>query len=182
MHLGMTVNAPGTGERPANKIQPRDLVWLLAFPAYQLIGTVRHEGSHALAALAEGARVTKFVFWPTYDLGRFYWGYVTWSGRTDQLVAAAPYLADLLTFAIFYLVCTRVRIRRHWLWVNLYVIGLVSPLINSAYRYASSFFRSGDLTGIFAVLPPAAVHAYFILTIAFYAALLFRLQRPRRQP
>ncbi len=162
--------------RSGHKLQRRDLVWLLAYPVYQLIGTIRHEGSHALAVWAEGGRAIKFVFWPTWGK-QFYWGYVSWYGRVDWLVSAAPYLADLLTFAVFYFICTRVRIRRHWIWVNLYVIGLLSPLVNSGYRYVSSFFRSGDLASVYAAVPAAAVHAYFILTVAIYAAALIRIQR-----
>jgi len=167
--------------RPVQKMQPRDWPWLFAYPAYQIIGTLRHEASHALAVIREGGRVTKFVFWPTLDRG-FYWGYVQWTGRAGWLTSAAPYLVDLLTFVIFYLVCTRVKMKQHWLWVNLYVIGLVSPLINSAYRYGSSFFRPGDLTSVMQAVPPALVHAYFILTLALYAAALARIQRagPRK--
>jgi hypothetical protein len=159
-----------------HKFIGRDLWWLLAFPAYQLIGTVRHEGSHALAVWLEGGQVLKFVFWPTWR-PRFYWGYVLWSGQADWLVSAAPYIVDLLTFSIFYLVCTKMRIRRHWLWVNLAVIGLVSPLINSGYRYVSSFFRDGDLTAVFAAVPAAMVHAYFFVTLTLYAVSLWRIQR-----
>jgi hypothetical protein len=39
-------------------LQKRDMLWILAYPIYQIIGTIRHEGSHALVALLEGARVT----------------------------------------------------------------------------------------------------------------------------
>src|SRR5687767_5946352 len=145
-----------------HKITSRDWIWLFAYPAYQIIGTIRHEGSHALAVVMEGGRVLKFVFWPTFNR-RFYWGYVQWSGRdVSWLTSAAPYLVDLLTFVVFYFICTRVAIRRHWLWVNLYIIGLISPFIDSAYRYGSSFFRTGDLTPVMRSVPPALVHAYFI--------------------
>jgi hypothetical protein len=161
----------------ANKVLPRDWVWISGYPVYQIIGTIRHEGAHALAVLWQGGRVTKFVFWPTWT-GRFYWGYVSWAGRTNWFVSASPYLLDLFTFAIFYLICTRVKMRQHWLWVNLYLIGLVSPLINSAYRYVSSFFRPGDLTSVYQALPVAAVHAYFLLTIFLYLAGLARIQQP----
>lgn len=169
---------------PAPTIQPgphrlsrRDAVWLLAYPLYQLIGTIRHEGSHALAVLIEGGKVVKFVFWPTWTT-QFYWGYVQWSGKSvGWFTSAAPYFADLLTFAVFYLICTRVRIRRHWLWVNLYAIGLLSPLVNSGYRFVSSFFREGDLTSVARSIPLPAIHAYFIVTIALYVALLVRMQR-----
>jgi len=165
----------------AHRIGRRDWPWLFAYPAYQIIGTIRHEGAHALAVWLEGGRVTKFVFWPTWE-GRFYWGYLSWSGRADWLVSAAPYLADLATFAAFFLVCTRLRLRRHRVWVNLYAIGLASPFVNSAYRYASSFFRSGDLTPVMKAVPPAVVHAYFILSLAAYAAALASIQFRRARP
>jgi len=159
-----------------HRFEWRDSVWLLAYPLYQTIGTIRHEGAHAVAILLEGGRVDEFVFWPTWG-ERFYWGYVRWSGRADWLVSAAPYLLDLITFAVFYLICTRARIRQHQLWVNLAAIGLISPSINSGYRYVSSFFRVGDLTPVMAALPPLVVHAYFILTLALYVLASVRMQR-----
>lgn len=169
---------------PVPSIQPqrhrlsrRDAIWLLAYPLYQIIGTIRHEGSHALAVLLEGGKVVKFVFWPTWTT-QFYWGYVQWSGRgLDWLVSAAPYFADLATFAVFFLVCTRVRVTRHWVWVNLYAIGLLSPLVNSGYRFVSSFFRDGDLTAVAKSIPLPAIHLYFVVTLALYVALLVRMQR-----
>src|SRR5688572_6819826 len=98
----------------AHRFNRRDLWWLLAYPAYQIIGTIRHEGSHALAVLLEGGTVREFVFWPTWG-EKFYWGYVRWSGSgVTWITSFAPYLADLVTFAVFYLVCTRVRIAWHW--------------------------------------------------------------------
>lgn len=156
-----------------------DLVWVLAYPLYQIIGTVRHEACHAAAVMLEGGRVTRFVFWPTTDRG-FLWGYVTWQGAADWLVSAAPYFGDLLTFVVCYALCTRVRFRRHWLWVNIAIIGLISPLVNSAYRYVSSFFRDGDLARVYAEVPAGAVHAYFIGTIALYIVLLVRISRRDR--
>jgi len=32
-------------------LQKRDLLWILAYPIYQIIGTIRHEGSHLLLCL-----------------------------------------------------------------------------------------------------------------------------------
>jgi len=70
----------------------KDLLWILAYPVYQIIGTIRHEGSHALAAMAEGIEVEKFVFWPSLPGGKFYFGYVNWEGSTTWFVTAAPVL------------------------------------------------------------------------------------------
>ncbi|NIN63998.1 MAG: hypothetical protein GTO63_04630, partial [Anaerolineae bacterium] len=54
----------------------KDLVWLLATPLYILIGTLRHELSHAIVALLLGAQIERLVFWPTWSETGFRWGYV----------------------------------------------------------------------------------------------------------
>jgi hypothetical protein len=154
-----------------NRFRKRDLLWLLAYPVYQTIGTARHEGSHALAAALEGAHVTKFVFWPSVVPGNgFFWGYVDWDGATDWLTLAAPYVADLITFILFYWLCTRVRFARHWLWVNTVVIGLISPLVNTAYNYTGAGDSTRDVGQLLTLLPSAAVHAYLLTTLTLYAA------------
>ena len=150
-------------------IRRRDWWWLLAYPAYQTIGTFRHEASHALWAWLEGAAIEEFVFWPT----AFGWGYVRWEGETTWLATAAPYACDLLTFAAFFVLCTRARFKRHWVWVNLVVVGLVSPLVNSAYNY----FRGGDVRRLLAALPRPAVHAYFVVTLILYTVGLILVMR-----
>ena len=89
----------------------KDLLWILAYPVYQIIGTIRHEGSHALAAMAEGAEAKKFVFWPNFDLGRFHWGYVDW-GYSTWFATAAPYFCDLITFFVALLIILEAKPRR----------------------------------------------------------------------
>jgi hypothetical protein len=148
----------------------KDLLWLLAYPIYQTIGTFRHEGSHALAAIAEGAEVTQFVFWPSFSHGRLFWGYLNWEGSTTWFMSAAPYFCDLLIFFVALLIILEVKPRRRWLWFNILMIGMLSCLVNSAYNYsgglAGSFNDVGELLG---VLDPVAVHLYFALTLLFYA-------------
>jgi hypothetical protein len=157
----------------------RDLLWILAYPLYQLVGTFRHEASHALAAVLQGATLERFVFWPTWTESTFRWGYVSWSGPSNWLTVAAPYLCDLATFALFFAVCTRLRLRRHWVWVNLVVVGMVSPLVNSAYNYLNGVRGGGDVAALLQRLPPLAVHGYFVVTLAAYALGLFFTLRPR---
>ena len=54
-----------------------DLLWLTAYPIYQLVGTFRHEASHALAVLLQGAKSREFVFWPMIQEAQgFKWGYM----------------------------------------------------------------------------------------------------------
>ena len=123
-------SASGQVMRERHRLRKVDLLWILAYPLYQLIGTFRHEASHALAAVLQGATIQRFVFWPTGLGSDFRWGYVSWVGSTDWVVTAAPYLCDLATFAIFFVVCTRLRMRRRCVWVNVVAIGLVSPPVS----------------------------------------------------
>jgi len=148
----------------------KDLLWVLAYPVYQIIGTIRHEGSHALAAMAEGAKVTKFVFWPNFDLGGFQWGYAGWDGSTTWFTTAAPYFCDLITFFVALLIILEVKPRRRWLWFNVLIIGMVSSLANSAYNYFGGLHGSFNDVGVLLWhLNPIAVHLYFAVTLAFYA-------------
>ncbi len=151
-------------------MRKKDLLWLLAYPVYQTIGTFRHEASHALAAMAEGAEVTQFVFWPTFDNGRLFWGYIGWRGSTTWFTIAAPYFCDLLIFFVALLIILETKPRHRWLWFNILIIGMLSPLVNSAYNYfggvGGSFKDVGELLW---ELNPIAVHLFFALTLLFYA-------------
>lgn len=147
----------------------KDLFWLLAYPLYQTIGTMRHEASHALFALVEGATIKQFVFWPSMRDSTFYWGYVRWSGQVSWVVTAAPYLVAFAWYVVFFVICTRISFKRHWIWVNLVAIGLITPLVDSAYNYIRGISGSANdvaklLQG--APLPDWASHAYFVLTLA----------------
>jgi len=159
-----------------------DLLWALAYPVYQIVGTIRHEGSHALAALLEGATINEFVFWPTRQEDHLVWGYVDWSGSTSWFATAAPYLADLITFFVFFYICTRIRFKRRWLWVNAVIIGLVSPMIDSAYNYMGYTNQLNDVGRLLMLLPAAAVHAYFLSTIALYCLGLLTIAYAHRVP
>lgn len=150
-------------------LKKSDLLWLLAYPLYQIIGTMRHEASHGLVAWLGGATITKFVFWPTVDQQRgFRWGYVQWSGPTNGLTLAVPYFADLLTFGLFFWLCMCISFPHRWLWLNAVIIGLVSPLANTAYNYLGSAQGANDIGRLLLILPPLAVHAYLALTMVLY--------------
>ncbi len=150
-------------------MKKKDLLWLLLYPAYQIIGTLRHEGSHALAAMAEGADIKKFVFWPNFDLGTFQWGYVRWEGYTTWFTRAAPYFCDLLIFFVALLIILEAKPKRRWLWLNIAIIGGLSPLINNAYNYFRGLIVLNDVGILLRNLDPVAVHLYFALTLLFYA-------------
>jgi peptidase M50B-like protein len=152
------------------RFQKSDLWWVLAFPLYELLTTARHEVSHALVALLEGAHIEKFVIFPSLVDGHFLAGYVLWSGSTDWVPIAAPYLGDLITYVLCFVLCTRLCFRRHWVWVNLLILGLLSPLVNSGYNYVvTPLLRPGtDVEWLLHALPPWAVHAYFCVTLTLY--------------
>lgn len=167
------------GPRGGSHLRWRDLLWILAYPLYQLIGTFRHEASHAFVAVLQGARIREFVFWPTSTGSNFSWGYVSWSGSTDWVATAAPYLCDVATFAALFVVCTRLRFRRHWVWVNLVAVGLVSPLVNSAYNYVTGLRGRGDVAALLGELWSPGVHCLFAVTLLGYLAALAWTVWPR---
>lgn len=160
----------------------KDLLWIFVYPLYQTIGTIRHEGAHALAAMAEGLNVTEFVFWPSYGLGEFSWGYVRYSGYGSWFTAAAPYIFDLITFLFFYWILRRYKIKQRWLWLNLLIIGILSPLVNSAYSFMVGIepFSWNDVGDILSDVPAPLVALYFMSTIYLYSYTLLRLVKGSR--
>jgi len=152
-------------------LKRRDLGWLLAIPVYQTLGTIRHEGAHALMARCQGAEITRFVFWPHFreDWG-FLWGYVRYQGDTTWLTTAAPYFADVLTVLLFGAVCFWARKLPRWVWLNLLILGVISPLANSLVNYVGGFYRpKNDVAKLFRVLPTWGVHLFFLVSMSAYA-------------
>ena len=150
-------------------VKKRDLAWILAYPLYQLIGTFRHEGSHALAGWLEGVGIEKFVFRPTLRSGSgLWWGYVVFSEPPGWFTLFAPYLVDLLTFLLFYWICMQVPFYRRSVWLNLVIFGLVSPLVNSSYNYLGHTNSVNDVAYLLDSLSDPLVHGYFWITIAGY--------------
>lgn len=185
------------------QIKIKDLFWLFAFPFYLVICIFRHEASHAISAILEGARIKKFVFWPTTVHGHFIWGYVMYSGHTSWITTAAPYICDLATYLVFFIICPRIRFKHHWVWFNLVIIGLVSSTVNSAKNYigaVTGISRSpNDVVYLLHRLPaelhalvvsnklptyiprivPFVVHFYFVATLLLYVVGLFLLLKPK---
>lgn len=156
------------------------ILWcLLALPLYQGLGTIRHEASHALVAWWQGATITQFVFWPSWQNGHWLWGYVRWTGgQTTWLTLVAPYLNDLglsvlSAILLYYWRCGR---RTHpWLWWNGFILGVLSPLVNSSYAYVRHFFISNDVSKLYQSLPTPLIHGYFLMTILLYLMISWRL-------
>lgn len=165
-----------------HQISGGDLIWLLGYPLYQVLYTPLHESAHAIAGLLKGERIEKFVFWPSYSPNRFSFGHVIFKGgRSDTelgwFVAAAPYIFDFTLFLITFAYLQNFTIERHWTWLNLVIIGLVAPLINSSFQYLLGLVKiSGDVGALFKLLPKFVVHIYFVITLSLYAVgILFTL-------
>jgi hypothetical protein len=173
---------------PVWKLTWWDLLWVLGYPVYQTFGTIRHEGSHALAALMEGADVTNFVIYPQTDLGRFTWGYTQWNGNTGWFTDAAPYLGDLIWFAAFFFLLTRINWKTHWVWINLVILGLISPLVNSFSQWMAGIFGSDqtDVAKWLAAWPDAVVHLFFLVAVTSYVLgiliVMFRVPKAFADP
>ncbi len=142
-----------------------DLLWIAAAPLYLLIGTARHEGSHALVAVMEGAAITEFVFWPT-EKG---WGYVFYHGSTTWITGAAPFFCDLVTFLVFLWPCLVLSNRRRWLWINCVAIGLISPAVDAVNNYRWGLNGGGDVGRLLREIPSWTVHSYFVTMFLLFA-------------
>lgn len=159
------------------RLRLTDLLWLFAYPFYQILGTLRHEGSHAIVGILQGATITEFVFWPSIREQGFYWGYVGYRGETDWLFLAAPYIVDLITYVLLFIICMRVRFRRKWIWLNLIIIGMISPFVNSLYNYWGNVNSNNDVGRLSSVLATELIDGYFVFTLLSYVVgiwLVFR--------
>jgi hypothetical protein len=58
--------------------------------------------------------------------------------------------------------------KRKWIWINLAVIGLISPFANSLYNYRGRLSDLNDVYKIFQALPDDLVQGYFLFTLWIY--------------
>lgn len=159
---------------PLAAFRKLDLFWILACPLYLVLGIIRHEGSHVLAAVGEGATITEFNFIPSVRPDAvFVWGYVLVDGDVSWLTGAAPYFCDLLTFLAVFPLCQFVVFKRRWIWLNLVILGILSPFVNSLNNYITGYTRGGDVGYLRQVMGSIAVDAYFSVTIGAYLIGLF---------
>ncbi len=62
------------------------------------------------------------------------------------------------------------------LWLPLFLVGAVSPLIDLAYNYQGGFWRVGtDVHDLFLALPDLIVHGFFLVTIVLGSIAAHRL-------
>ena len=142
--------------------------------------TIRHEGSHACAALFEGAEIQAIRTLPGIDdkLG-FYFGYVMHSGDVTWLTDAAPFIVDAILLVIAELLLRQLPQGSRWRFY-IFIFGIISPLADLIYAYQSGLWRKGtDVADLFLQLPGLTVHVFFLVAIV-YGAFLLRLTHRHR--
>lgn len=166
-------------------MRAKHLAWLLAYPVYQVIGTARHELSHAAAAILQGAHVTQVQFFPSHLAGKgWYWGYIRFTGGTNGwAVPAAPYLGDLITFGLTAWIFLRFPGMPDWAKANLFILGILSPWLDLAYNYQKVFtLGNGDVVDLMCALAPISVNAVFIFALVSLGAWAVVIFRTRKRP
>ena len=170
--------AADDAEMPHLVLRRSDLAWLLLLPVYLVIGTFRHELSHAAVAVAQGATITEFVILPSFVPGGIALGYVLWDGEVDWLATAAPYAVDVATVAVGVLLLRMIR-GPHWLPVTCSCWRSWVRSFDSAYGYGRGVVTGwGDIAAVLGELRAPMVHGWFIVAITIYAVVAWRIVRP----
>jgi hypothetical protein len=119
---------------------------LLWTPPSILLHTTIHEGSHALVAVAKGARITGFNVLPFRENERFYMGRVTFDRSFDEgqmrSISMAPFWAESI-----WLIGSSIGLRHakaDWLKAIL-VVEVVASLVDLTAWALSSRWEGGDL-------------------------------------
>lgn len=148
------------------------LPYVLWLPALGLWGTFMHEGAHAIAAVIQGATLTRFHIMPGWDLGYFTFGYMSYdapSGGLDgALVSVAPVLGAVVTATLGAIVIGRFG-REHWHWKSAYIFVYLLPLVDASMAVSGLFARrrASDLYKALAGHEaPVAVAAVVLLALA----------------
>ena len=121
---------------------------LLLYPVYQIVGTLRHEGAHAIAAIISGFEIVQFRFWPSKVDGVFYWGFVRWRARmpyefgypprASRHVFLAPYYVDLVFIVAGAVVLAAVEISEPHVYMVALVSLIISPIMDCIYNIAKA--------------------------------------------
>lgn len=126
------------------------IMYILASITLFILSTLRHEASHALTARWYGGRITKFVFFPRYIAGQFYFGYVGyWFDKhpgTSVLfnISIAPYIIGAISIILgcfFWPTTLANPLQLFW-----FALLFITPIIDAVYNIAKGvFFGRGDL-------------------------------------
>jgi hypothetical protein len=162
--LAFTVFIDNAYSKPKEKLQFRkEMLWhLAALPAYAFLQLNIHEGSHALMALAVGAKIVSYCPYPhvyTYD-GRHYFVYGSTlitdvkTKNREAMIDLVPYLSDLSIFTITDLLISFGAVNPHsFFGGTLYFVGMVMPFMDfvinvNGYSKQNDFSHLADCTGI----------------------------------
>jgi len=130
---------------------------------------IRHELCHALGAKLLGGKINEIRVLPGYndELG-FFWGYVSYSMDPHWFVKALPFLVDLFSLVLGYLLIRKFATTWTQITVRLAALFLIlSPIFDLVYNYQSIFWReSADSYELAEMISPVVVHLFFLVSIA----------------
>ncbi len=146
-----------------------DALWLLMLPVYMALDTLRHEASHALAGWLFGGNVLEISFLPSWNLGHFSFGYTVLTVELNWLIVGAPFIVDLIVFSLTFWLCLRHPQMPRGLWVNLLILGMFLPALDSFQAWWGSQERMNDVAQLIKMMSPALIHGCFLLAFRLYA-------------
>ena len=126
---------------------------ILAYPIYQILSTIRHELSHAVAYWLSGWRVTEIKVLPSKVDGRFYWGYIRVEPKNHYNLnihmALAPHYVNLISITAWLSWYLNdypwIRSDATHTWIIITVLGLISPAVDFGYGLLKSIITNhGD--------------------------------------
>jgi len=160
-------------------IKRTDIFYVLAIPIYFLIAATRHEFSHGIAAVLLGGYITEIQILPMNhpEMGLVF-AYINVDGLKPHwdnwVIYAAPYLCDVVLFLLSFLFCILMNHMPRWLWLNCFIIGILSPLINTANNYMRVLTKyifarqDNDVTILMVYFPAVMVHMLFLGIITVF--------------
>jgi len=113
----------------------------LCYPIIQVLSMIRHELSHALAAVLSGWNVIEISVLPSKRNGKWYWGYCRWNHPTDLRerpnihMSLAPYYVNAAALCIGVAAVSRLHIM--WpphAWIAFVVLFIISPAVDTLYN------------------------------------------------
>jgi len=136
------------------------LFHLLAYPIYQILGTIRHELAHVIAYWLSGYGVKELRVFPFRDTnGTFYWGRVlpeSRMGATHNVhMHLAPYYVNTVlcgAWAIFAMIIwertnqlSGINEQEYNVLLAITILTFVSPIVDTGYNLLKYLWRgTGD--------------------------------------
>ena len=115
----------------------KDMLYMLClYPVVQILGTIRHELSHAAAAKLAGYKILELRVFPGFNNKEFYWGYCRYDKPTTSTISLAPYWVAAVNcvLGVPLAIYTYETLPFFW-WALLTVVMVVSPLFDILYNF-----------------------------------------------